>query len=176
MGGNTGRRTKSERMDTRHRSAHFGEALAYANELHAGQTRKGTPIPYISHLLAVASLAFEYGADEDEAIAALLHDAVEDQGGLRPCSRSTAGSAAQSPPSWTVARTPTWSPNPRGGTAKRHISNDSPGNPQRSGSCRPVTSCTTCAPSSATIASTATGSGNGSTVAKTVRSGTTVRW
>jgi len=81
MGGNTGRRTKSERMDTRHRSAHFGEALAYANELHAGQTRKGTPIPYISHLLAVASLAFEYGADEDEAIAALLHDAVEDQGG-----------------------------------------------------------------------------------------------
>ena len=65
----------------RHRSAHFGEALAYANELHAGQTRKGTPIPYISHLLGVASLAFEYGADEDEAIAALLHDAVEDQGG-----------------------------------------------------------------------------------------------
>ncbi len=67
MGGNTGRRTKSERMDTRHRAAHFGEALAYANELHAGQTRKGTRIPYISHLLAVASLAFEYGADEDEA-------------------------------------------------------------------------------------------------------------
>ena len=81
MGGNTGRRTKSERMDTRHRAAHFGEALAYANELHAGQTRKGTRIPYISHLLAVASLAFEYGADEDEAIAAVLHDAVEDQGG-----------------------------------------------------------------------------------------------
>ena len=63
------------------KSGRFGAALAYATELHAGQTRKGTPIPYISHLLAVASLAFEYGADEDEAIAALLHDAVEDQGG-----------------------------------------------------------------------------------------------
>ena len=82
MGGNTGRRTKSRQMDTCHRSALFGAALAYATELHASQTRKGTPIPYISHLLAVASLAFEYGADEDEAIAALLHDAVEDQGGI----------------------------------------------------------------------------------------------
>ena len=85
MGGNTGRkrRTKSGRMDTHHRSGYFGAALAYATELHAGQKRKGTSIPYISHLLGVASLAFEYGADEDEAIAVLLHDAVEDQGGAK---------------------------------------------------------------------------------------------
>jgi (p)ppGpp synthase/HD superfamily hydrolase len=59
----------------------FEEALAYAAQLHARQRRKGTEIPYVSHLLAVASLAIEAGASEDEAIAALLHDAVEDQGG-----------------------------------------------------------------------------------------------
>jgi GTP pyrophosphokinase len=50
-------------------------------QLHANQVRKGTDIPYVSHLLGVAGLAMEYGATEDEAIGALLHDAVEDQGG-----------------------------------------------------------------------------------------------
>jgi GTP pyrophosphokinase len=59
----------------------FESALQYACLLHNGQMRKGTTIPYISHLLAVAGLTLEYGADEDEAIAALLHDAVEDAGG-----------------------------------------------------------------------------------------------
>lgn len=59
----------------------FEEALVFATRLHAKQERKGTEIPYVSHLLAVASLALEHGATEDEAIAALLHDAVEDQGG-----------------------------------------------------------------------------------------------
>ena len=49
--------------------------------IHAGQFRKETAIPYISHLLGVASIALEYGADEDEAIAALLQDAGEDAGG-----------------------------------------------------------------------------------------------
>lgn len=62
-------------------SARFEEALIFATRLHAGQTRKGTQIPYISHLLAVTGIVLEHGADEDEAIAALLHDAVEDQGG-----------------------------------------------------------------------------------------------
>lgn len=62
-------------------STRFEEGLVFANQLHAKQVRKGTPIPYIAHLLAVASLALEHGANEDEAIAALLHDAVEDQGG-----------------------------------------------------------------------------------------------
>ena len=57
------------------------EAFALARELHAGQRRKGTAIPYIGHLMAVAALVIEDGGDEDEAIAALLHDAVEDQGG-----------------------------------------------------------------------------------------------
>ena len=59
----------------------FGEALRYAEKAHRNQARKGTDIPYVAHLLGVASLALEGGADEDQAIAALLHDAVEDQGG-----------------------------------------------------------------------------------------------
>ncbi|MDE5117076.1 MAG: HD domain-containing protein [Trichodesmium sp. St2_bin2_1] len=62
-------------------SHRFTQALVYATELHADQIRKGSKVPYISHLLGVASIALEYGADEDEAIAALLHDAIEDQGG-----------------------------------------------------------------------------------------------
>ncbi len=62
-------------------SARFAEALSYACELHRDQARKGTQVPYVAHLLAVASLALEHGANEDEAIAAILHDAIEDQGG-----------------------------------------------------------------------------------------------
>jgi len=62
-------------------SDRFEEALTLAVRLHASQVRKGTAVLYIAHLLAVASLVLEQGADEDEAIAALLHDAVEDQGG-----------------------------------------------------------------------------------------------
>jgi (p)ppGpp synthase/HD superfamily hydrolase len=60
----------------------FEDALRYAAHLHARQKRKGTPIPYVAHLLAVAGLVLENGGDEDQAIAALLHDAVEDQGGI----------------------------------------------------------------------------------------------
>jgi len=62
-------------------TARFEEALVYAARLHAGQVRKGTNIPYITHLLAVTGIVLEHGATEDEAIAALLHDAAEDQGG-----------------------------------------------------------------------------------------------
>ena len=62
-------------------SERFEEALRFAIRLHAKQIRKGTTIPYVAHLLSVAGIAIEYGADEDEAIAALLHDAIEDQGG-----------------------------------------------------------------------------------------------
>jgi len=59
----------------------FPEAARYAIELHRMQRRKGTAIPYVTHLFAVCSLALEDGATEDEAIAALLHDGPEDQGG-----------------------------------------------------------------------------------------------
>ncbi len=63
-------------------SPRFSAALSYAAELHAAQRRKASGEPYIAHLLAVAALVLEHGGNEDEAIAALLHDAVEDQGGL----------------------------------------------------------------------------------------------
>jgi GTP pyrophosphokinase len=59
----------------------FNDALQFAAGLHAQQVRKGSEVPYLAHLMSVASLALENGAGEDEAIAALLHDAIEDQGG-----------------------------------------------------------------------------------------------
>ena len=64
-------------------SQRFSEALQYAADLHQNQTRKGSPTPYLAHLLAVTALVLEDGGDEDQAIAALLHDAVEDQGGIQ---------------------------------------------------------------------------------------------
>lgn len=57
-------------------SERFIEALVFASQLHANQTRKGSGVPYIAHLMGVASIALEHGANEDEAIAALLHDAI----------------------------------------------------------------------------------------------------
>ncbi len=62
-------------------SERFTEALVYAAETHRNQVRKGSGIPYFSHLMAVAALVLENGGGETEAMAALLHDAVEDQGG-----------------------------------------------------------------------------------------------
>jgi (p)ppGpp synthase/HD superfamily hydrolase len=61
----------------------FGDAVQYAAIVHGGQTRKGSSAPYLGHLLGVAALVLEDGGDEDEAIAALLHDAAEDHGGVR---------------------------------------------------------------------------------------------
>ena len=58
-------------------SPRFEDALVFAARLHAGEVRKGTTIPYISHVLGVASPVLEHGAGEDEAIAVLLHDTVE---------------------------------------------------------------------------------------------------
>jgi GTP pyrophosphokinase len=59
----------------------FETAFLYAARLHAHQRRKATGTPYLAHLLSVAALVIEDGGDEDQAIAALLHDAIEDQGG-----------------------------------------------------------------------------------------------
>jgi (p)ppGpp synthase/HD superfamily hydrolase len=70
--------TETPKLSTR-----FDAALVYAAQLHANQVRKGSGVPYISHLLSVAALVLEDGGDEDEAIAALLHDAIEDQGGAK---------------------------------------------------------------------------------------------
>jgi (p)ppGpp synthase/HD superfamily hydrolase len=64
-------------------SPQFEKALTYATRIHGGQLRKKTRIPYIAHIIGVAAIAMEYGANETEAIAALLHDAVEDCGGAK---------------------------------------------------------------------------------------------
>src|SRR5471030_3050181 len=57
----------------------FRDALVWAAELHQEQKRKGGNVPYVAHLIGVASIVLEHGGDEDQAIAALLHDALEDQ-------------------------------------------------------------------------------------------------
>ncbi len=63
-------------------TSRFETALVWTHQLHANQVRKGANVPYVCHLLSVAALVIEAGGDEDEAIAGLLHDAIEDQGGL----------------------------------------------------------------------------------------------
>src|SRR5213079_3422737 len=64
-------------------SRQFEKALIYATRIHGGQLRKKTRIPYSAHILGVCAIAMEYGANETEAIGALLHDAVEDCGGAK---------------------------------------------------------------------------------------------
>jgi len=102
----------------------FDRALLYATHVHGGQVRKGTSIPYIAHLLAVAATVLEYDGSEDMAIAGLLHDAVEDQGGeprlsdirnrfgdrvadiVRSCSDTVANSSAgQQKENWHTRKT-----------------------------------------------------------------------
>lgn len=61
-------------------TARFEQALTFAHTLHKDQRRKGTEVPYITHLIGVAAIVGDYGGDEDQVIAALLHDALEDQG------------------------------------------------------------------------------------------------
>jgi (p)ppGpp synthase/HD superfamily hydrolase len=78
-------KAKLAKASARHKSIKLGprflRAFNFAAEKHAGQTRKASTIPYIAHLMGVASLVLEFGGDEDLAIAALLHDVVEDCGG-----------------------------------------------------------------------------------------------
>jgi (p)ppGpp synthase/HD superfamily hydrolase len=61
----------------------FSDAVSYAAIAHADHIRKGTEVPYLAHLLAVASLVLEHGGEEPQATAAILHDVVEDRGGQR---------------------------------------------------------------------------------------------
>jgi len=79
-------------------SRKFEQALVYATRIHGGQLRKKTRIPYIAHIIGVTAIAMEYGANETEAIGALLHDAVEDCGGpkrLRDIERKFGRSVAK---------------------------------------------------------------------------------
>ncbi len=61
-------------------SVRYGEALLWAEAIHRDQRRKGKAVPYISHLISVSALVWEDGGTEEQAIAALLHDAIEDAG------------------------------------------------------------------------------------------------
>ena len=102
----------------------FDRALLYATHVHGGQVRKGSSTPYVAHLMAVSATVLEYGGDEDLAIAALLHDSVEDQGGagrledvrnrfgqrvakiVAACSDSMANTAAgEKKPDWHTRKT-----------------------------------------------------------------------
>jgi (p)ppGpp synthase/HD superfamily hydrolase len=76
-------RNNAEKRDEIVLTTRFDDAFRYAHQLHQGQVRKGTTIPYVSHLMTVSALVVEHGGDEDQAIAGLLHDAAEDQGGTQ---------------------------------------------------------------------------------------------
>jgi hypothetical protein len=97
----------------------FDLALQFAAGLHQAQCRKGTKIPYISHLLSVSALVLEVGGDEDQAIAALLHDAVEDQGGQPTLDtiRRLFGDRVHLP--WNLARTASRATPPRSCRGKK---------------------------------------------------------
>ncbi len=69
---------------TRSFTVRYGAALAFADAKHRNHVRKGTDIPYVSHLLSVSALVMEHGGDEDQAIAGLLHDVIEDRAGSDP--------------------------------------------------------------------------------------------
>ncbi len=91
----------------------YDEAFRYAHALHRAQRRKGTEIPYISHLMAVSSLVLEHGGNEDQAIAGLLHDAAEDQGGHATLAEirtrfgdAVAGIVADCTDAWTEPKPP----------------------------------------------------------------------
>lgn len=70
--------------DARVFTPRLGQAMAWADDVHRGHMRKTTDIPYVAHLISVAALVMEHGGDEDEAIGALLHDAIEDRSGDDP--------------------------------------------------------------------------------------------
>jgi len=75
-------RSQKQKLRPPKLGARLQKAFRYAAEKHEGQTRKATAVPYLSHLMAVTSLVLEAGGDEDMAMAALLHDVVEDCGGM----------------------------------------------------------------------------------------------
>jgi (p)ppGpp synthase/HD superfamily hydrolase len=76
------KRTAGKKKSVVRLGPRFRRAFLFAADKHSGQTRKASTIPYIAHLMGVTSLVLEFGGDEDMAIAALLHDVVEDCGGV----------------------------------------------------------------------------------------------
>lgn len=96
----------------------FDQALALASHLHRDQLRKGSGLPYLSHLLSVAALVIESGGDEDEAIAGLLHDALEDcadqisadglEKSFGPRVRRLVEACTDTPPGFSGGKKPPW--------------------------------------------------------------------
>jgi len=96
----------------------FKEAFELAADLHQRHVRKGTAVPYVSHLMSVAALVLEDGGDEEEAIAALLHDALEDCGDqiggddiearFGPRVRSLVEACTDTPPDFEGGEKPAW--------------------------------------------------------------------
>src|ERR1700682_1368051 len=107
-------------------SSRFDEAMVWASELHRQQRRKGSRIPYVAHLLSVAALVLENGGDEDEAIAALLHDAAEDCGGratldeIRRCFGPRVADIVDGCTDSYETPKPAWRPRKEGYLAKLH--------------------------------------------------------
>src|SRR5581483_3985857 len=118
----------------------------YVTKIHGGQLRKKTKIPYIAHILGVAAIAMEYGANETEAIAALLHDAVEDCGGAKRLRDIEQNLVKRSRKSWRVARTQMKRQSPRGSNGKKRMSLTFDTRRCRQNSCRLQTNYTTSAP------------------------------
>lgn len=94
-------------------SKRFEDAVLYGIRIHGEQTRKGTSIPYVAHLMAVTGIVLENGGTEDEAIAAFLHDAAEDQGGKKTLDEierlfgsNVAGIVASCTDAWTIPKPP----------------------------------------------------------------------
>jgi hypothetical protein len=141
----------------------FEEALVYAAQVHAEQTRKGTQVTYAAHLLGVCALVLEDGGSEDEALAALLHDAPEDQGGRGRLEDIRRRFGERVRRSWRRARTRSRS---RGRPAESARRRSSPASTRRRmrGPCEWSwrTSCTTGERSWPTTGKSARGCGSGS--------------
>jgi (p)ppGpp synthase/HD superfamily hydrolase len=159
----------------------FDLALHFASGLHHAQRRKGTEVPYIAHLMSVAALVLEAGGDEDQVVAALLHDAMEDQGGtptlktirqlfgdrvaetVRECSDSESEDPESKLP-WHQRK-------------QAYLAHNAHCLPRCACLSQLQTNCTMPAQCSPTIAASAMGSGSGSTQKRASRttSNTTVR-
>jgi len=119
MGATQGKTSAAKRVPAVKLGPRFLRAFLFAAEKHAGQARKASTIPYIAHLMGVASLVLEFGGDEDMAIAALLHDVVEDCGGAPMLKEVQRRFGSRWRRLSMAARTPTPIPNHPGVNAKR---------------------------------------------------------
>jgi hypothetical protein len=151
----------------------FDEAFRYAHQLHRAQTRKGTPIPYISHLMAVAALVVEHGGTEDRRSRPCCMMPQKIRAAQKDWTKSERNSAAPLPPSFPTARTPGRNRNRSGARARKPTSRSCLANRHSHCWSRSPTRRTTRKPSCLTIASWAIGFGRASMAARAGPVGTT---